>query len=134
MKSLAIFCVFVTVAPLVPVSGQVSSGGTAHTQHPKQKTHRPQNPTFQTPSTTPPKDGNAPALKPDPSQQKPADNPQPVVISKLPPVTIAKTGTDWGTVANYLLVAVGIGGIVTAIFTLLAINRQAAIAEKTLVL
>ena len=50
---------------------------------------------------------------------------QSITVSKLPPVTIAKDGIDWATVANYLLVVVGIGGIAVAIWTLCYIRKQA---------
>ena len=49
---------------------------------------------------------------------------QSITVSKLPPVTIAKNGIDWAVLANYLLVAVGVGGIAVAIWTLCYIRQQ----------
>ncbi len=78
-----------------------------------------------------------------------------VIVRELPTVTIAKGGFDWATLANYLLVVVGFGGIGVALWTLCfirkqvgemtlqrgvmqqtlsAIKRQAEIADKTIVL
>ena len=49
---------------------------------------------------------------------------QSITVSKLPPVTIAKDGIDWSVLANYLLVAVGVGGIAVAVWTLCYIRQQ----------
>jgi hypothetical protein len=47
-----------------------------------------------------------------------------VIVRELPTVTIARGGFDWATLANYLLVVVGFGGIGVALWTLCFIRKQ----------
>jgi hypothetical protein len=115
----------VTAQTPVPATGKAPDGRATSTQSPKDTANSQQNPTFETPPTTLPKNSDAPALKPNTNQHKSDDTQQSVAVSKLPPVTIAINGIDWGVISNYLLVAVGIGGIVVAICTLCFIRRQA---------
>jgi hypothetical protein len=127
--SLFAMLLMVTQAP-VPVPRQTSDSGATSTQHPKKTANSGQQPALAAPAVTLPKESNTPTLKPDTDQQKPNDAQQSVTVSKLPPVTIARNGIDWGVISNYLLVAVGIGGIVVAIRTLKKVEQQTAATEK----
>jgi hypothetical protein len=58
------------------------------------------------------------------------DAQQHITADKPLPVKIMKDGVDWATRANWALVAVGIGGIFTALGTLWFIKRQANLMER----
>ena len=58
------------------------------------------------------------------------DAQQHITADKPLPVKIVQDGFDWVTLANYLLVVVGIAGILVAIWTLRYIRRQADLMER----
>jgi hypothetical protein len=131
LKNLAIVAVFcVAVQASAPVIGQTPNRSATTSKNPKHAADSDQKPTEATPSPQP-QQSDSPTLKPDPGQKKPGDAKQPVTIPEGVTVRIAKDGTDWGVVANLILAAVGIGGIVAAICTLIKLERQTKATEDT---
>lgn len=105
-----------------PVPGQTATGKSASTEHARSIADTAQNPAPSSSGRALAKATNTPN---DNGQQGSSDGQQSIAISKFPPVTMERTGVDWGALANYLLVAVGIGGIVVTVWTLRFIRQQA---------
>src|ERR1035441_7531446 len=131
LKSLVVLAVFcISVQASAPVLGQTPSRDAAPSKNPKHAADSTQKPTERTPAPTHPQKGDPPTLKSDPSQKKADDAPQSIAIPKPVTVLIQKDGMDWSAIANLILAAVGIVGIVVAICTLIKIERQTAATEK----
>src|SRR5579862_2686216 len=113
LKRLAIFLfgIAITQAPM-PIPGQTSNPKTHTIDGEKENTKKPQNPSTQTPSGSPKQDHG-------PTFNANADK---------------KTDKDkWdkaGVISNYLLVVVGIGGVIVAVCTVRKIEQQIGAAEK----
>ncbi len=120
VRLLAIVVGMIFTVAQAPVPAHIAAGKATSAAHPRSIADK-ENPAPLSPSSGLAKDTNTP----NDNDQHKSDGQRSIAISKFPPVTMARTGVDWGALANYLLVAVGIGGIIVTVRTLRFIRRQA---------
>jgi hypothetical protein len=128
LKRLMVLAVSLAIWLPLPAAMQVQNRDVQVTAKPKRRAGIRQ-PTPQPPSGSVPNYNN-PATPEGDSHSTPHNVAQSVTVSELPPV-MTRGGFDWSTLANCLLVAVGIGGIVVAVATLRKIERQTKAAENS---
>jgi len=125
MKAL-FFAVLLTVMQAVPpVPSKVPDANTHSSKTATKNTKGSQKPTASLPPTT----NNSVEPEPKENTSKPVENSgnsKPVVIGKLPSVSVQRDWIDWVALTfTGLLVLLGIGGVCAALRTLQAIEKQA---------
>src|SRR4051812_13576130 len=113
-----------------PLRGQIADAGTRDTKSGETNRGSSQHPSSPVPSPTASKSPSG-----EPSQDKRnkkedhAESPN-VLISKIPSISVDRDKFDYiGTLVNVVLALIGIGGVLAALRTLRAVEKQAVLME-----